>query len=124
MKLITINIYRRISSKHLVEHKWLAYSESMKEYFCKFCAILHCEGNSVGRGAQKAGKLVTTSLVSVSYNKLTGKTGDLTMHENTVYHKACIKDGLNLCHASNDPAKDIRNQVSAQRNDQVGKPIR
>ena len=85
MKLITINIYRRISSKHLVEHKWLAYSESMKGYFCKFCAILHCEGNSVGRGAQNAGKLVTTPLVSF---KLTDKTGDLSIHENTAYHKA------------------------------------
>ena len=49
----------------------------MKGYFCKFCAVQHCEGNSLGRGAQKAGKLITTSLVS--YKKLTGLTENLTM---------------------------------------------
>ena len=85
MKLFIINIYRRISSKHLVEHKWLAYSESMKGYFCKFCAVLHCEGNSVGRGAQKAGKLVTTPLVS--YNKLTSKNRDFTLETQNIHEK-------------------------------------
>ena len=85
MKLIITNIYRRISSKHLVDHKWLAYSENMKGYSCKFCAVLHCEGNSVGRGAQKAGKLITAPLVS--YNKLTSKTGDLTMETQNMDEK-------------------------------------
>ena len=78
-------MYRRISRRHLVEHKKLAYSESMEGYFCKLCAVLQCEGNSVGRGAQKAGKLITTPLVS--YNKLTGKTGDLTMETQNMDEK-------------------------------------
>ena len=42
-----------------------------------FDTIFFSECNIVGRGAQEAGKLVTTPLVP--YNELAGKTGDLTI---------------------------------------------
>ena len=53
-----------------------------------FYVVLHCEGNIVGRGAQKSGKLVTTPVVS--YNKLIGKTGDLTMDTQKSKHKRAL----------------------------------
>ena len=65
---------------------------------------------------QSAGKLVKTLLAT--FSKLTGKDGALSRHASSNYHKNSLQAAQYKI-SQKDPASDIRNQLSSQRQLQV-----
>ena len=104
--------------KHSEEFKWLCYSSSKEGFFCKYCVLF---GPFAVVGAancnQSAGKLVKTPLTT--FSKLTGKDGALSRHASSNYHKNSLQAAQIYKISQKDPASDIRNQLSSQRQLQV-----
>ena len=66
----------------LEEIHWLVLSNMMRLLSCKYCVLFNLCG--VG-GSNQLQKLVKKPLSLVTYAKLTGKDGDLVIHENNQY---------------------------------------
>ena len=108
---------RTLSKQHLQKHGWLTYSASKEGFFCKYFVLFAPTSVGAVKCSQTAGKLVRTQLTM--FNKLTGKDGVLTNHEQSTFHKSSIEASQNFKLTCSNPSVDIRNQLSKQRDDQV-----
>ena len=103
------NIFRNMVGSPILQAK--------KDFFCKYCVLFAPTSVGAVKCSQTAGKLVSTPLTK--FNKLTGKDGVLTNHEQSTFHKSSIETSQNFKLTCSNPSVDIRNQLSKQRDDQV-----
>lgn len=110
--------YRKISEHHLHKYPWLAYSESDGGFFCRYCRLF-APTATVGseKCGQLPGQLVKTPLRK--YNKLSGKDGALDKHAATQYHMSSIQAAQHYIQVQRNQERDIRNVLSAHRDNQV-----
>jgi hypothetical protein len=85
-------VKRYINHNHLNCHEWLVYSDIEKGLFCKYCVVF---SDFCGKNKAKVEKFVLKPLTS--FAKLTGKEGDLKIHENTLFHQNCVVLLLTIC---------------------------
>lgn len=109
-------VKRYLSRSHLEKHPWLVLSESKQGLFCKYCAIFAKEKAGHNKGV-KLGKLVKEPLTK--FKDLTGNNGDLTTHEQSLYHKNCLEVAKDFLKTYRQPQKEVVNQVNAERLRQV-----
>jgi len=85
-------------------------SDVAHELFCKYCYIFasynNCLQNLVIKSLQK-------------FSKLTGKDGVLSVHNNNKYHLNGVKAGKEFLKTYSCPQKQVMNQISTQRLEQV-----
>jgi hypothetical protein len=81
---------RGINENHFKKHTWLAYTHIERGLLCKYCVLFGQE--EAGRGNQELLRLVSKPLQK--FDKLTGKDGYLTTHENRDYHKNAVCRGI------------------------------
>ena len=70
----------------LDQHKWLVYSPSQQGGFCKYCVLFPPTTSQI-----------KTSIPMKKFNKATGKSGYLAMHEQLEYHKDAVVRSMSLC---------------------------
>ena len=85
---------RYLNDSHLEQHEWLAYSDSKKGLYCKYCSLFSYHLTAGSYKQVTLQKLVKQPLQV--FAKLFGKDGDLTMHEKATYHKEAVAAGRYL----------------------------
>jgi hypothetical protein len=112
---------RSINANHFDQFPWLAISrlESHKGAWCAVCVLFKTSDEGGGRSGtgQRMGRLVRTPLID--YSDLTGKSGALTAHCMSGYHKNCADRASHFIRQYGQPALDIRNQLNTTRMHQV-----
>ena len=103
---------RRITEKHLDAYPWLAYSDSRRGYFCRFCVLFASSTVGAVKCSQKPRVLVSEPLSK--FNKLTGKDGALDSHDSTKYHIESVQTALAFERSRKDIGSDIRSKLNAQ----------
>ena len=88
-----------MNNNHLQQFKWLGISKlnepGIKGVWCVFCAFFKTSEFGGGHradiytGGQKMGKLITAPLTD--YSELTGKSGSLSSHQCTNFHRMCAQ---------------------------------
>lgn len=81
--------------------------------YCKFCPWFTAGHVAGGQKTVPLQKLVTKPLLS--FKDLAGKTGDLTEHEQTLYHKKAVDDGMSFLENYRNPDSDIQNRLDKRR---------
>ncbi|KAL4100753.1 hypothetical protein QTP88_020785 [Uroleucon formosanum] len=101
---------RSPSFVHLKQFHWLVMSDVAHGLFCKYCFIFasynNCLQNLVIKPLQK-------------FSKLTGKDGVLSVHNNNKYHLNAVRAGKDFLKTYSCPKKQVINQISTQRLEQV-----
>ncbi|KAL4088891.1 hypothetical protein QTP88_023975 [Uroleucon formosanum] len=101
---------RSPSFVHLKQFHWLVMSNVAHGLFCKYCFIFasynNCLQNLVIKPLQK-------------FSKLTGKDGVLSVHNNNKYHLNAVRAGKDFLKTYSCPKKQVINQISTQRLEQV-----
>ena len=112
---------RCINSQHLEQFPWLAISrlQNFEGAWCASCVLFKTsdEGDGWGGGGQRMGRLVLKPLTD--FSDLTGKSGSLTLHATSTYHRTCAERASHFIQQFGQPNRDIRNQLSTVRMQQV-----
>jgi hypothetical protein len=97
-----------VNNNHLNNYEWLVYSDVKKELFCKYCVAFSdfCGANR----NIKLEKLCTKPLIT--FAKLTGKDGDLQVHEKSNYHRNSVTSAEIFFKIFNDPSLSIVNLLN------------
>lgn len=107
---------RKLSSCHLKQFSWVAYSESTNGILCRFCVLFGKRGGVVGASScgQLAGKFVTKPCDR--YDNLTGdKWGYLNKHSKAEYHMQAVQAAADFSLAQTRPETAIGSRVDSQR---------
>jgi hypothetical protein len=107
---------RYVNHNHLKNNEWLVYSDIYKGLFCKYCVVF---AEFYGPQKIKIEKFVLKPLTR--FARLTGKEGDLKIHENTNYHRNSVVTAEGFCKVFQDPSKSIVNLLKAQRHPRYSK---
>ncbi|VEN52714.1 unnamed protein product [Callosobruchus maculatus] len=81
---------RRPNIGHLEKHEWLVLSKEKMGLFCKYCVLF--SNSIVGGRHVTSHNVAPQKLVKIpltTFAKLSGKDGDLILHEKTKYHLEC-----------------------------------
>ncbi|XP_063235854.1 52 kDa repressor of the inhibitor of the protein kinase-like [Bacillus rossius redtenbacheri] len=107
---------RYLSKKHIDMFHWVVFSHAKKGLFCVYCSLFsaHAAGHNNG---MKLGKLVTEPLTK--FSKLTGKDGDLEVHDKTEYHNQNVIAGKRFLQSYHNPEFEVINLINSQRLQQV-----
>jgi hypothetical protein len=112
---------RSINSQHLQHFPWLSISrlEDFKGAWCASCVLFKTsdEGGGWSGTGQRMGRLVLKPLSD--FSDLTGKTGSLSLHAMSTYHRSCAERASHFIQQFGQPSRDIRNQLSTVRMQQV-----
>ena len=108
---------RYASQKHLESFKWLVFSVAEQGYFCKFCALFVVGQTAGFRKSTPLKKLVTQALTN--FDSLTGKCGDLTVHEQYQYHRQAVEAAQDFVFSYENPQAEVSNMLSSARQQQV-----
>ncbi|KAJ8674568.1 hypothetical protein QAD02_005830 [Eretmocerus hayati] len=110
---------RFASHKHLDSYSWLVFSHAKQGYFCKYCSLFVNAGMGGFCKNVLLEKLVTQPLKN--FAKVMGATGDLSKHAQTDYHKNSVAAAMDFLNSFANPTKNVVNQISDQRREQVQK---
>ena len=101
---------RYVNQNYLNNNEWLAYSDIHKGLFCKYCVVF---ADFCGAGKARTDKFVLKPLTT--FAKLTGKDGELKIHETSIYHRNSVVAADSFCTVFKDPAKSIVNLITTDR---------
>ena len=109
---------RFLGLHHLNTYRWLAVSRvhDMIGAWCVWCCLFKVTGKAGGHndsGGQHLGVLVNKPLVK--FHNLTGKKGDLELHQNTRYHLRFAEKVNEFLLRTTDPSFDVRNMLDTSR---------
>lgn len=106
---------RYLNRTYFETYKWLVYSPQKNGLYCKYCVIFADKGG-------KCNNVVLQKFVAIpltKYAKISGKTGDLAVHNSHQYHINTITTaGYFLFNHKNPQNVDI-NMVNTHRNKEI-----
>lgn len=103
-------VKRSANLHHFEKYKWLVFSKEKNGLFCKFCPWFSKPSGEGRHGMTHLLKLVTVPITS--FAKLTGKSGDLDVHNERLYHKSAVEAGKNFLTCYHNPKTDVMSQVN------------
>ncbi|CAI6355649.1 unnamed protein product [Macrosiphum euphorbiae] len=109
------NEKRFLNKTHFEKFNWLVYSKKAGGVFCKYCILFAVKGGKDKNIALKT--LVTVPLTK--YAKILGKDGDLSKHNQHLYHLNAVSTSNDFLIRFKNPENKIINLVNTGRMKQV-----
>lgn len=106
---------RYLNRTYFETYKWLVYSPKKNGLYCKYCVLFADKGGKCNNVVLQ--KLVAIPLIK--YAKISGKTGDLAVHNSHQYHVNAITTAEYFLFNYKNPQNEIINMVSTHRNKQI-----
>lgn len=108
---------RFLRPNHFEKYPWLVYSESLSGCFCIYCTLFLVHNTGGKHNYEPLKKLVTVPLNK--YSKLLGKSDDLEIHSNNIYHKNAILSSQDFVKTYHCHEVRVNNLVNTERLIQV-----
>ncbi|XP_060844851.1 uncharacterized protein LOC132924504 [Rhopalosiphum padi] len=105
------SIKRSLRKNHFEQYKWLTYSNLKSGLFCKYCVLFIVKGGKYNK--------ITLKKCITKFSNLTGKDGDLEVHNNNKYHINAIQIANDFLKTLINPKKDVINLINNERLCQV-----
>lgn len=99
---------RYLNRTYFETYKWLVYSPQKNGLYCKYCVLFADKG-------RKCNNVVLQKLVAiplVKYPKISGKTGDLAVHNSHQYHVNAITTAEYFLFNHKHPQNEIINIIT------------
>jgi len=102
---------RYLNKTYFEAYKWRVYSPKKNGFYCKYCVLFADKGGKCNNVVLQ--KLVAIPLVK--YAKISGKTGELEVHNSHQYHVNAITTAEYFLFNHKHPQNEVINMVSTHR---------